>query len=89
MNVRLTLISLLSLTIIATSLGVVYTKHRSRKLFVELQDLQAERDQLNIDWGRLLLEQSTWATPTRIESAARERLGMHVPDPDAVVILSP
>ena len=89
MNTRLTFISLLSVTIVATSLGVVYTKHQSRKLLVELQELQAERDQLNIDWGRLLLEQSTWATPTRIESAARERLGMHLPDPDSVVILSP
>ena len=89
MNARLAVISLLSVTIVATSLGVVYTKHQSRTLFVELQELQAERDQLNIDWGRLLLEQSTWATPTRIENEARERLSMHVPDPDSVVILSP
>lgn len=89
MNARHALISLLSVTIVVTSLGVVYTKYQTRTLFVELQELQAERDQLNIDWGRLLLEQSTWATPTRIENEARERLNMHVPDPDSVVILSP
>jgi cell division protein FtsL len=89
MNVRQIAIAISSAALVATSLGVVYTKHQSRKLFVNLQALQDERDQLNIEWGRLLLEQSTWATPTRVEAMARQRLGMRVPESDQLVIVTP
>lgn len=74
---------------IASALGVVYARHEARKAFTELQGLYAERDALDIDWDRLLIEQSTWATHARIEQLARERLDMQVPDPAAVVIVRP
>jgi cell division protein FtsL len=89
MNVRPVAMPLLLAVLVVTSLGVVYAKHQSRKLFVNLQALQDERDQLNIEWGRLLLEQSTWATPTRVEAMARQRLGMRVPSSDKLVIVRP
>jgi cell division protein FtsL len=63
----------------------VYVKHESRKLFVDLQQLQTVRDDLNVEWGQLQLEQSTWATPGRIENVAVSRLGMVIPEPQAVV----
>ena len=72
-----------------SALGVVYTQHESRKLFVELQGLQNARDELNVDWGRLQLEQSTWATHGRIEAIAREKLDMTIPPPAAVVLVKP
>ncbi|WJW76851.1 cell division protein FtsL [Thiohalobacter sp. IOR34] len=75
--------------VIGSAIGVVYAKHRSRTLFVELQGLQAERDALNIEWGQLQLEQSTWATHGRIEDLARSRLGMVIPAPEQVVIVRP
>ena len=58
----------------------------SRVLFVQLQEAQGLRDQLNIDWGRLQLEQSTWATHGRIEKIVRERLNMKLPVDDTVIV---
>ncbi len=72
---------------IASALGVVHARHESRKAFIDLQELYAERDELDIDWDRLLIEQSTWATHARIEQIARERIKMRVPDPAEIVIL--
>jgi len=80
---------LIVLWVVGSALGVVYAKHQSRKLFVELEALKASRDNLNIEWGKLQLEQSTWATPNRVESLARSQLGMQVPTPDKVVIVTP
>ena len=80
---------LLILAVIASALGVVYTKYYSRKLFIVLQDLEATRDEMNIEWGQLQLEQSTWATHGRVEGLAREQLKMITPNPDTVVIVRP
>ncbi len=89
MNWRLVLPMSLALLVLASAIGVVVTKHQSRKLFVELEALNQERDELNIDWGRLQLEQSTWSTHGRIEQVARERLDMHLPTQAETVIVVP
>jgi cell division protein FtsL len=81
--------ALLAGMVFASALGVVYTQHQARKSFVELQALQAVRDELNIEWGRLQLEQSTWATHGRIEVIARDKLDMMIPSPAAVVLVKP
>ena len=83
------LLPLLLLTVIASAIGVVYSKHLSRKQFVALQQLESDRDEMNIEWGQLQLEQSTWATHGRIEELARLQLKMTMPDPNAVVIVQP
>jgi len=80
---------LLAAAVLLSALSVVYSKHHSRKLFVELQALEGMRDGLNIEWGQLQLEQSTWAMPSRVEQIARTRLQMDVPAPDQIVIVSP
>ncbi len=82
-------LALLSAAVFSSALGVVYTQHQARKSFVELQALQGVRDELNIEWGRLQLEQSTWATHGRIEVMAREKLDMMIPPPAAVVLVKP
>lgn len=79
------LVTVFAGALLVTALGVVYVKHESRKLFVDLQQLQATRDALNVEWGQLQLEQSTWATPGRIENMAVSRLDMVVPGPEEVV----
>ncbi len=89
MKARVTVLALLSLAVMLSALMVVYAKHESRKLFVELQGLLAKQDEMNIEWGQLQLEQSTWATHTRVESLARERLGMILPPQSGVVIVRP
>lgn len=73
--------------VVVSAVAVAYGKHQSRQLFIRLQALNGERDALDIEWGRLQLEQSTLATPIRIENIARKRLGMFVPPADEIVII--
>ena len=75
--------------VLSSALGVVYAKHQSRKLFVQLNELQQQRDGMNVEWGQLQLELSTWATNGRIEQVARQRLRMTNVDFDQVVIVRP
>lgn len=88
MSQRLWVLLLGSLVVIS-ALGVVYVKHQKRKSFVELQSLQSERDHLDVEWGRLQLEQSTWAAHGRLEGMARKDLGMGMPRGQEVVIVRP
>ena len=80
---------LVLLAVIVTSVGVVYSKHQARKLFVELQALGNERDNMDIEWGQLQLEQSTLTTQGQVEHDARTRLGMIIPAADGMVIVKP
>lgn len=64
---------------VVSAMANVYTKHEARKLFIELEQLTAIRDELNIEWGRLQIEQSTWATHARIERVATEKLALSRP----------
>ena len=86
---RMLLLPLLLLAVITTGMGAAYAKHQSRKLFVELQALESERDAMNVEWGQLQLEQSTHTTHGKVEHAARQRLSMEIPGPQQVVILRP
>ena len=79
----------LAAALLSTAMGVVFSTHESRKLFVELQGLQKTRDDLNAEWGRLQLEQSTWATHGRIEQIANNKLDMVNPSAGSVVIVRP
>lgn len=83
------MLGLLTAAVLASALGVVFSTHESRRLFVELQGLQKLRDEMNAQWGRLQLEQSTWATHGRIERVANEKLDMVIPPHGAVVIVRP
>lgn len=73
--------------VIGSAVAVVDSKHRSRLQFAELQELTRERDELNVEWGMLQLEQGAWATHGRIERLAREELQMRLVTQDDVVIL--
>lgn len=70
---------LLLIIAIACALGVVTSQHKARKLFVELQKEQEIAQQMDIEWGQLQLEQSTWALPTRVEKIASRQLQMQLP----------
>jgi cell division protein FtsL len=80
---------ILAILVLVSSLGVVYAKHQSRKLFIELDTLKKERDEMNVEWGRLQLEQSTLATHGRIERTAKKRLGMVTPKYEQILIVKP
>jgi len=74
-------------SVIASGIWVIKAKHEARQLFVELEELNREQDRLQVDWGRLQLEQSTWATHPRIESLARERLRLTAPADEQLVVV--
>ena len=78
-------ITLLTVAVVACALGVVELRHRNRLLFAELQTLSAERDELNTEWGQMLLEQAAWSEQRRVDEAARQRLGMAPPSKEQVV----
>ncbi|MDH5190276.1 MAG: cell division protein FtsL [Gammaproteobacteria bacterium] len=69
----------LIMSVLGSAVGIVYAKHQNRKLFVQLQTLQSERDAMNTEWGKLQLEQATWGTHGRIERFAHDKLHMSVP----------
>jgi cell division protein FtsL len=79
--------ALLLFAAVASALGVVWTRHESRVLFVQLTQLQNQRDDLNIEYGRLELEQATYAEPRRIDDEARQKLGMVDPRPQDIRLL--
>ena len=81
--------TLLLLAILASALGVVTSQHKARKLF-QAMDAEHERArQLDVEYGQLQLELSTWAASTRIEKIARERLEMRAPDAARIVTARP
>ena len=84
---RLSLALLLVLT--ACALGLVTSQHQARKLFAELEREQERAKQLDVEWGQLQLEQSTWAMHARVEKIARERLRMGVPDAKRTQMVMP
>jgi cell division protein FtsL len=81
------IVVLLLVGVIASAIGVIYARQQNRILFGELTRLTHEQDDLNTEFGRLELEQATWAEPNRIEQVARGQLGMVAPGPDTTVVV--
>ena len=80
---------LLLAALIACALGLVTSQHQSRKLYVELQKEQELAKQLEVEWGQLQLEASTWATHSRVEKIAVQSLGMRVPPASRIQVVPP
>lgn len=85
-SVRSTTI-VLAAAVFLTAILVVTLRHHVRLLSSELQVLQAKRDALDVEWGKLLLEEGAWSEHRRVETVARQRLGMAIPDSKQVVIV--
>lgn len=80
---------LLWCALLASAVGVVWSRHETRSLFIQLQSLHAERDSLDIEWGQYKIEQSAWATHGRVEQTARTGLKMVIPKPEEVRLVQP
>ena len=85
----LVLMPVLWIAVLASAIAVARTRHESRTLFVELERLSAERDELNIEFNRLQLEQSTWSNHGFVERTASEQQDMYLPRPDEIQFVSP
>ena len=77
---------LLALAVVC-ALSLVTSRHQARKLFVELEHEQGQARAYDVEYGQLQLEQSTWATPGRIEQIAREQLRMQLPGPGRIQVI--
>ena len=78
---------LLLLCLLSSGLGVVKTTHENRYMFNRLQELKSEANDISVEWGQLLIEQSTFSVEGRIEQKATEQLGMRVPDVSQIVMV--
>ena len=76
------------LLVMISAIAKGYAKHESRKSFTDLQVLTSERDRLEVEWGKLQIEQSTWSTYARVEQLARKQMHMRIPDPGQTMLLS-
>ncbi len=85
----LVVVTLLFVLVLVSALMLIVSKHQSRKLFVELQQLNYQIDELNTEWGRLQLEQSAFSDHGRIERIARTKLSMVMPPSDEVIFIKP
>ena len=82
-------IPLLWAVALASAAGAIYSKHRARELFVELERLNVRRDNLEIEWGQLQLEQSAWSTHAFVENVAGAKLRMAMPPPKEIELVAP
>ena len=72
--------ALLLTMVLGSSLTVIYVKHQSRVLFADLRNVQKQQDQQVIEWGRLQLQNTTLAAHSNVESRARKKLKMRLPE---------
>jgi cell division protein FtsL len=80
---------LLLFFVVFCALGVVTSQHKARKLLQELESEQERAKQLDVEFGQLQLELSTWATHPRVEKVARERLKMRAPETARLFVAKP
>lgn len=88
-NLLRVLVCLLVLVCLGSAWAVIFATHLTREQYGRLQQLQREESQLQTEWGQLLLEESAWSSPARIERLALERLEMRLPDIDEVEVIRP
>jgi cell division protein FtsL len=82
------IIPTLWLLVLGSAAGAIYCKHRARELFVQLERLNARRDNLDVEWGQLQLEQSAWSTHAFVERVASTKLRMATPPPQAIEVVA-
>ncbi|VAW62544.1 Cell division protein FtsL [hydrothermal vent metagenome] len=70
-----------------SAIGVIYSKHQTRKIFVKLQKIHKQIDELEVEWGQLQLEQSAWSSHGRIEKIARKKLHMTLPKANEILYI--
>lgn len=88
MTHAMTLVALLAALNFCSAVGVVYFKYLSRQSYSEISSSQQEIDRLGVEWNQLQIEEGTFSEHGRVEQAAKDRLGMSLPDmKDTVMII--
>ncbi len=80
---------LLFVMVVGSALAMTYVAHLNRQAFHQLQtELMIDND-LQEEWGQLLLQHSTLTDPGRVDAIARQQLGMDVPKPSQLGVVKP
>ena len=87
MNARLLILIIVLIANVGSSLGVVYVRHQSRQLAVQLGTLEKEQDNAVAEWSRLQLEQAFLADASQIEKKARDQLNMKRPESMRILVV--
>lgn len=82
-------LAMLTVLVVFSALAVVFSSYQHRQYFNDYQELAEQRDELQVQWGQLLLEQSALAAHSRIEKVVTKKLGMYVPEPSEIVVVRP
>ena len=77
------------LLVLVSCVAVNFSSYETRRLVAEHQRLQKENNAMQVEWGQLLLEQSTWGSYNRVEQLAGTKLNMRVPAPNEIVMVEP
>jgi cell division protein FtsL len=83
------LMLLLFIAVLVSAIAVAYSAHTNRMLLNQLYTELNESDKVQAEWGRLILEQSTWTAQSRIEALAADQLKMRVPDAAEIRMVTP
>lgn len=83
------LMLVLFIAVLLSAIAVAYSAHWNRQLLNELYGELSVRDKAQAEWGRLILEQSTWTAHNRIETLAADQLKMHIPQAADVRLVAP
>ncbi len=83
------LVAVLWLAVLTSALAAVAVSHECRRLYARLAELERAEHHLQVEWGRYLLERSTWSSPGRIEKQAREQFGLRAPALDEIIRMRP
>jgi cell division protein FtsL len=78
---------ILAALLVVSAIAVIELRHENRVAFARLQSLQQQRDALDVEWGKLLLEEGAWAQHQRLENTARTKLGMRLPQSEQIVMV--
>ena len=73
--------------VLFSAVAVVYVTNLHRLTFSQLQVEEQQSHQLQLQWGQLLLEQASLATPGRVQELAEEKLHMTLPSNKETIIL--
>ncbi len=84
----ISILLVLTLAIVMVAISITYSVFSARQLTSQVQELKAQQNKLNVEWGRLQLENSTWGAYRRVEKMASKKLDMIHPDASQRVVVN-
>ncbi len=78
---------LLFLALLVSAGLVILSAHHNRQMSIAIESLMQEKDQLDVEWRHLVLEQSALTEHSRIEAMVTSQLNMHRPLPSEEVVV--